>query len=179
MRKGTMNTSDDYNKDRKDISARPDWDEYFMSIAHVVKTRANCASRKIGSLLVRDKQIISTGYNGTPRGIKNCDEGGCERCMARVRGEIKSGEGLKNCACCHAEENAIIQAALHGIRTEGATLFTTFTPCTQCAKMIINAGVKKVVAEEDYPDDLGTTLLNGAGITLIKITLENKKQNGS
>jgi len=143
---------------------RPDWDEYFMNIAHVVKARANCASRKIGSILVRDKQIISTGYNGTPRGIKNCDQGGCERCAARVRGEIKSGEGLKNCACCHAEENAIIQAALHGKTTEGATIYCTHSPCIICAKMLANAKISRFVTFGDYPDKEYIELFRELGI---------------
>ncbi|MBS3054144.1 MAG: cytidine/deoxycytidylate deaminase family protein [Candidatus Aenigmarchaeota archaeon] len=144
---------------------RPDWDTYFMNIAQQVAARANCIRRQIGAVLVRDKQIISTGYNGTPRGIKNCFEGYCARCASSA----PSGTSLDKCSCCHAEENAIVQAARHGMRTEGATLYTTFTACTQCAKMIINAGIKKVVAKEDYPDDLGTRLLKEAGVELIRV----------
>lgn len=143
---------------------RPDWDEYFMNVAHVVRRRSNCITRQIGAILVQGKQIISTGYNGTPQGIKNCNEGGCSRCAERTI--ETSGQKLDYCVCSHAEENAIVQGALHGIKTEGATLYTTFTPCTTCAKMIINAGIKKIVAMEDYPDDLGTKLLKEAGIHL-------------
>lgn len=146
-------------------SKRPGWDEYFMGIAAAVAERANCSRRQIGAVLVKDKQIISTGYNGTPVGIKNCNEGGCGRCSS----DAPSGTALEKCSCCHAEENAIVQAARHGMRTEGATLYTTFTACTQCAKMIINAGLKKVVAMHDYPDDLGTKLLKDADIELVRL----------
>ncbi len=142
--------------------ARPSWDEYFMGVAHAVKERANCTRRKVGAIIVKGKQVISTGYNGTPAGVRNCDEGGCDRCASSV----PSGSDLDKCACCHAEENAIVQAARHGMNTEGSTLYTTFTACTQCAKMIINAGIARVVAEEQYPDDLGTQLLKEAGVKL-------------
>ena len=146
--------------------ARPDWDTYFIGVAHAVKERASCTRRKVGAIIVKDKQIVSTGYNGTPTGVKNCEEGGCARCAS----DAPSGTALEKCACCHAEENAIVQAARHGMSTEGATLYTTFTACTQCAKMIINAGIKRVVAEQQYPDDLGTKLLKEAGIKLDRIS---------
>ncbi len=145
---------------------KPSWDEYFMNVAHTIKGRSSCLTRQIGAIIVRDKRIISTGYNGTPAGIRNCNEGGCPRCSARVEGKIESGKELEKCTCSHAEENAVVQAALHGISTKGTTLYTTFTTCTQCAKIIINAGIKKVVAEHPYPDDLGTALLKEAGIEL-------------
>ncbi len=135
-----------------------------MNVAHAVKERANCIRRKVGAIIVKEKQIVSTGYNGTPAGTKNCNEGGCERCAS----DVPSGTSLDKCACCHAEENAIVQAARHGMNTQGATMYTTFTACTQCAKMIINAGIKRVISEEDYPDDLGTKLLKEAGIELSK-----------
>lgn len=148
--------------------ARPSWDEYFMNIAEAVKLRSNCLSRPKGAILVKNKQIISTGYNGTPRNVKNCNEGGCKRCMDRKEGRINSGEDLDKCACNHAEENAIVQAAFHGASTEGATMYTTHTPCTTCAKMIINAGIARVVSEADYPVELGTELMKEAGIELEK-----------
>lgn len=144
---------------------RPDWDTYFMNIAEAAASRANCTRRQIGAVLVKDKRIISTGYNGTPMGTKNCFEGGCSRCASSV----PSGSNLDKCSCCHAEENAIVQAALHGMQTKDATLYTTFTACTQCAKMIINAGIRKVVAKKDYPDDLGTALLKEAGVELVRL----------
>lgn len=145
--------------------AKPNWDEYFMNVAHAVKERASCSRRKVGAILVKEKQIISTGYNGTPAGTKNCNEGGCGRCAS----DAPSGKELDKCACCHAEENAIVQAARHGMNTAGATMYTTFTSCVQCAKMIINAGIRKVVSEADYPDDLGTKLLKEAKVELVKL----------
>jgi dCMP deaminase len=141
---------------------RPDWDAYFMMVAHAVKERADCTRRKVGAILVKDRQIISTGYNGTPSGLKNCTEGGCERCNSN----IPSGKDLDKCSCSHAEENTIVQAARHGIHTEGSTMYTTLTSCTPCSKMMINAGIKRIVAEEKYPDDLGTKLLKEAGINM-------------
>jgi len=150
---------------------KPTWDEYFMNVSHAVKARADCKRRQVGAILVKGKQIISTGYNGTPRGLKNCSEGGCDRC-ASDENQHPSGKDLDKCACSHAEENAIVQAALHGMSTEGATLYTTNSPCTICAKMIINAGIKKIVAGGKYPDELGTKLLKEAGIELV--VLENK-----
>jgi dCMP deaminase len=146
---------------------RPSWDEYFMNVAHAVKARADCTRRQVGAILVKGKQIISTGYNGTPRGLKNCSEGGCERCNSD-ESQHPRGKDLDKCACSHAEENTIVQAALHGMSTDGATLYTTDSPCTICAKMIINAGIKKIVAGGEYPDDLGTELLKEAGIELVK-----------
>ncbi|MFA5687960.1 MAG: dCMP deaminase family protein [Kiritimatiellales bacterium] len=125
---------------------RPGWDEYFMDIAHVVKSRANCSRRKVAAVIVRDKRIVSTGYNGTPRGIKNCDEGGCARCSS----DAPSGQSLGDCVCCHAEENAIVQAAYHGISVKGGTLYCTNSPCLMCTKMIINAGIAEVVYDEEY-----------------------------
>lgn len=145
---------------------RPDWDHYFMNIAEAVKLRSTCLSAKKGSVIVKDKQIISTGYNGSPKGITHCNEGGCQRCTSRHLGKIKSGEYSEPCVCAHTEENAIVQAAYHGISTNGATLYTTFTPCTNCAKMIINAGIREVVSKTTYPDDVGTKLLKEAGVKL-------------
>jgi dCMP deaminase len=125
---------------------RPDWDTYFMNIANVVATRGNCSRRKVAALIVKDLRIISTGYNGTPRGVKNCFEGGCPRCAS----DTPSGTNLGDCVCCHAEENAITQAAYHGISVNKALLYCTLTPCLLCAKMIINAGIIEVVYGEEY-----------------------------
>lgn len=146
---------------------RPTWDEYFMEMAHVAKKRATCLSRQVGAVLIKDNRVVATGYNGTPTGTRHCNEGGCERCKNKMEGSVISGSDLSNCACCHAEENAIVQAALHGVGTKGTTMYTTFTPCTLCAKMIINAQIKKIVAGETYPDDLGTRLLKEASVELI------------
>jgi dCMP deaminase len=125
---------------------RPDWDTYFMDIAHVVARRSNCCRRQVAALIVLEKRIISTGYNGTPRGIRNCSEGGCKRCA----GKSKSGADLGDCVCCHAEENAIVQAAYHGISVRGGTIYATISPCLMCAKMVINAGLEEVVYEHEY-----------------------------
>ena len=143
--------------------SRPSWDRYFMDIAHVAASRSNCSRRQVAAVVVRDKQIISTGYNGTPRGIKNCSEGGCPRCSS----DVPSGQGLHQCLCSHAEENAIVQAAYHGIAVKGATLYTTYSPCLLCAKMIINAGIVEVVYHEHYSiDDVSTRLLHEAGVAV-------------
>lgn len=143
---------------------RPSWHEYFMSIAQVAATRSNCIKRRIGAIIVRDKQIISTGYNGTPKGIRNCDEGGCPRCWSF--GE--SGSGLGECICVHAEENAIVQAACNGISIMNSTLYSTFCPCSYCAKSIINAGIKCVVFQDAYPlDDVSRRMFKEAGVELL------------
>jgi len=128
------------------VVKRPTWDVYFMNIAHVVATRSNCTRRHVAAVIVKENRIISTGYNGTPRGVRNCFEGGCKRCA----GETPSGADLHECICSHAEENAITQAAYHGIAVAGAILYTTTSPCLTCAKMIINAGIAEVVYEEEY-----------------------------
>ena len=144
---------------------RQSWDDYFMSIAHAVKGRSSCARRQVGAVVIKEKQIISTGYNGTPRGVKNCNEGGCERCNTPTD-SVPSGTSLDRCSCSHGEENAIVHAALHGMNTNGAALYTTNTPCTTCAKMIINAGIKKIVSGAPYADVLGEKLLREAGVEL-------------
>jgi dCMP deaminase len=125
---------------------RPDWDEYFMDIAHVVSKRGNCCRRKVAAVIVSDRRIISTGYNGTPRGIENCFEGGCPRCAS----DAPSGASLDECICAHAEENAIVQAAYHGIAVKDSSLYCILSPCLMCTKMIINAGIKEVVYETEY-----------------------------
>ena len=145
---------------------KPGWDEYFMSIAKVVSTRSSCMKRHIGAIIVRDKRIVSTGYNGTPRGIKNCDEGGCTRCNSFAG----SGTKLDECLCSHGEENAIVQAAYHGISIKGATIYTTFSPCLLCAKMIINSGIVEVVYNSDYPlGEAAMELLKEAGVIVKQI----------
>ena len=119
---------------------RPDWDTYFMELANVVATRSNCSRRHVGAVIVRNRHILSTGYNGT------CLEGGCPRCA----GKTKSGEHLDECLCVHAEQNAICQAAQHGHAIEGATAYVTISPCLTCAKLLINAGIKEVVYSGEY-----------------------------
>lgn len=142
---------------------RPNWDEYFMEIANVVALRSNCSRRHVAAVIVKDKRIISTGYNGTPRGIRNCCEGGCPRCSS----EAPSGTGLTECLCSHGEENAIVQAAYHGIAVKDSTLYTTYSPCLLCAKMIINAGIREVVYKERYTiDGTARKILIEAGVKI-------------
>ena len=142
---------------------RPSWDEYFMNIAKVVAMRSNCIKRKVAAIIVKDKRVISTGYNGTPRGAKNCNEGGCPRCNSMAA----SGTALEECLCCHGGENAITQAAYHGTSLKGATLYTTFSPCLLCTKMIINSGISEVVYNKDYPlNNRAQSLLRECGVLL-------------
>ena len=148
-------------------NSRPDWDNYFMEIARVAASRSNCCRRHVAAVVVKDRRIISTGYNGTPRGIKNCSEGGCPRCNAIDA----SGKDLGECLCSHGEENAIVQAAYHGVSVKGATLYTTFSPCLMCTKMIINSGIGEVVYQGNYPFlEISLKLLQQAGVTVRKIT---------
>ena len=143
---------------------RPSWDEYFIALAQVVKSRADCLRRQVGAIIVKDFRIISTGYNGTPHKIKNCSQGGCERCQQRDKGKIKRGENEESCICIHAEQNAIIQAAYQGISTNGGTLYSTTNPCSTCAKILVNAGIVKVVCNEEHHDLGGIELLKKAGV---------------
>jgi dCMP deaminase len=143
--------------------SRPDWDEYFMSIAKVVASRSNCIKRKVAAIIVKDRRVVSTGYNGTPRGARNCNEGGCPRCS----GMAQSGAALDECLCCHGEENAITQAAYHGTSLKGTTLYSTFAPCLLCTKMIINSGIVEVVYNQEYPlNERALSLLRECGIIL-------------
>lgn len=153
-----------------EITNRPSWDRYFMDIAGVVATRSNCLSRQVAAVIVKDKRIISTGYNGTPRNTKNCNEGGCARCWARSQGTLAAGTQLEECACSHGEENAIVQASYHGVSIAEAVLYTTFSPCLMCAKMCINAGISEIVYGAEYPlNETAQKLLLEAGMTLRKL----------
>ena len=136
-----------------------------MKIATLVAERSTCLRRHVGALLVKDKHIIATGYNGAPSGLKHCAEVGC----LREKLHIPSGERQELCRGLHAEQNAIIQAALHGQDTRGATLYCTHTPCLLCAKMLINAGVKRVVVANDYPDPMAVEFLQEAGIPIERV----------
>ncbi len=147
---------------------RPEWNEYFMGIAKVVALRSNCIKRKVAAVIVKDKRIIATGYNGTPRGVKNCSEGGCPRCNSID----VAGKGLDECLCSHAEENAIVQSAYHGVNIKDAVLYTTFSPCLTCTKMIINAGIKEVVYNMEYAlTDISLKLLSEAGVQIKKLAV--------
>ncbi len=147
---------------------RPGWDEYFMNIARVVASRSNCVKRKVAAVVTKDRRIISTGYNGTPRGVRNCNEGGCPRCNRFA----PEGARLDECLCSHGEENAITQSAYHGVSLQGATLYTTFSPCLICTKMIINAGIREVVYNANYPlIEVALALLREAGVKARQLTL--------
>jgi dCMP deaminase len=144
---------------------RPHWDDYFMDITHFVATRSTCLRRHVGAVLVRDKRILSTGYNGAPSGIDHCLEVGC----LREQLGIPSGERHELCRALHAEQNAIIQAALHGVGIKGATLYCTNLPCIICSKMLINSGIRKIIYQEGYPDELAGEMLAASGMELVRI----------
>lgn len=147
---------------------RPTWDEYFMEIARLVASRSTCLRRQVGAVMVKDKNILATGYNGTPSGIRHCSEVGCLRQQMKV----PSGERHELCRGLHAEQNAIIQAAKHGVNIDGAVLYCTHSPCIICSKMLINSGVKRIVCSDGYPDPLAKAMLDEAG--LIVETMEPK-----
>ena len=143
---------------------RPSWDEYFMNIVDLVKTRSTCLRRQVGALIVKDKRILASGYNGAPVGCKHCDEVGC------IRNElnIPSGQRHEICRATHAEQNAIAQAAYSGTSIKDATMYVTTQPCVLCAKLCINAGITKIIFRGDYPDELAMELLKEAGVRVIK-----------
>jgi dCMP deaminase len=144
---------------------RPGWEEYFMQIAEVVATRSSCLRRSVGAVLVKNKQILSTGYNGVPRGMRHCEEAGC----LRDRLGIPSGERQELCRGLHAEQNAIIQAAYHGVAVNGAEVYTTLQPCVTCAKTLINAGIVAVYFRGVYPDDLSMEMFEEAETRLVRM----------
>ena len=148
--------------------ARPSWDEYFMSLARLAATRSTCLRRHVGAVIVKDRMMLSTGYNDTPRGIRNCGDGGCVRCGSTAA----AGTGLDTCLCLHAEQNAIIQAAYHGVGIAGGTIYCTHQPCLTCAKMIVNAGLVRIVYSSPYPDPVAEQLLRDAAIELLHFTVE-------
>jgi dCMP deaminase len=146
------------------VTQRPSWDTYFMNITTLVAQRSTCTRRAVGAIIVKDKRILSTGYNGAPTGIRHCLEVGCLRESLKV----PSGERHELCRGIHAEQNAIIQAAYHGVSVKDALLYCTNQPCAICAKMIINAGIKKIYYQSGYTDALAQEMLTEAGIDLIK-----------
>ena len=147
--------------------SRPSWPEYFMTIAKMVAKRSTCLRRHVGSILVKDKRILSTGYNGAPTGLKHCAEVGC----IRQNTSIPSGERHELCRGLHAEQNAIIQAAYHGISIAGSTLYCTNKPCVICSKMLINAGIVKIFYEKGYDDPLADQMITEAGIEIVRFSL--------
>ncbi len=150
---------------------RPSWDEYFSEITKQVATRSTCLRRHVGAVIVKDKRILSTGYNGAPSGLPHCDETGC----LRERLGIPSGQRQEICRGLHAEQNAIIQAALHGVAISGSDIYVTHQPCITCAKMIINAGIKRVFCLSTYPDELARSFLEDVGVEL-KIMTEDTEE---
>lgn len=152
---------------RKSIASagRPSWDEYFLEVASLVSRRATCMRRKVGAILVKDKRILATGYNGAPSGLKHCLDIGC----IREKLKVPSGERHELCRALHAEQNALIQASLYGISVKGSILYATNQPCIICAKMLINAGIKDIVIAEGYPDKMAMDFLKEAGIRVRKI----------
>ena len=150
---------------------RPSWDEYFMGIAKLTSERSTCLRRQVGAVIVMDKHIVSTGYNGAPRNIDHCeDRGGC----LREKLNIPSGERHELCRALHAEQNAIIQAATLGYSIEGGTIYVTNQPCLICAKMIINAGIRKIIVDEGYPDENAVEILAEAGLKIVMFEKEEE-----
>lgn len=143
---------------------RPSWDQYFMDITRVVASRSTCLRRQVGAVIVKDKRLLTSGYNGAPQGLAHCLEVGC----LREKMGIPSGERHELCRGLHAEQNAIVQAALHGVEIAGATIYCTHQPCAACTKMIINAGIRRVVFEKSYPDELANALIQEAGIEMLE-----------
>ena len=159
-----------YNAMRDD---RPSWETYFMDITALVAKRSTCLRRVVGAVIVKNKRILSTGYNGAPSGIKHCIDAGC----LREELDVASGERHELCRGIHAEQNAIIQAAFHGVSIKDATLFCTNLPCSICTKMIINAGIKKICYLSGYADSMSEEMLKEAGLEVIKIDTSNWEGN--
>lgn len=137
---------------------RPDWDSYFMEMAQVASKRSTCLRRSVGAVIVKNKRILATGYNGTPKGLAHCEEVGC----FREQMNVPSGKMHELCRGIHAEQNAVIQAAVHGVSVDGATLYCTHQPCVVCTKILINAGIKRIVYANPYPDELAENMMKEA-----------------
>lgn len=148
---------------------RPSWDRYFLEVTRVVATRSTCLRRQVGAVVVKDRRILTTGYNGAPSGLAHCTERGC----LREQLGIPSGQRYELCRGLHAEQNAIIQGATYGVSLLGATLYTTLEPCVTCAKMVINAGIVRVVYAQAFADDLNRELLKEAGIEVEHLASED------
>ena len=149
-----------------DDNERISWDEYFMRFAELAATRTTCLRRSVGAVIVKNKHILATGYNGAPKKVPHCkDLGGC----LREKLNVPSGERHELCRALHAEQNAIIQCAMSGQNIEGATIYITHQPCIICSKMMINAGIKRIVVREGYPDNLAKQILSEAGLSIIML----------
>lgn len=145
---------------------RPSWDEYYMEMAELAAKRSTCLRRNVGAVIVKDNHAVATGYNGAPKGLKHCGEiSGC----LREQLNVPSGQRHELCRALHAEQNAIIQAAAMGHSVEGGTIYITHQPCAICSKMIINAGIKRIVVKEGYPDDMAVEILAEAGLKTVKL----------
>ena len=158
-------------KMKREKDGRPGWDEYFLGIAKLVSMRSTCLRRKVGALVVKDRRILATGYNGTPSGIKHCSQAGC----MREKLKVPSGERHELCRGLHAEQNVLLQASLHGVSLKGSSIYVTNQPCIICAKMIINAGIKEVVMGDHYPDAMAQEFLKEAKIKLRKAECRMEK----
>lgn len=145
---------------KKRVHQRPAWDEYFLEMAGLVAKRSTCLRRSVGAILVKDKRILATGYNGAPKGLAHCLDVGC----LREKLKIPSGQRHELCRALHAEQNALIQASLYGISVKGSTLYATCQPCVICAKMLINAGIIEIVIADGYPDKMAMDFLQQAKI---------------
>ncbi len=153
---------------------RPDWGPYFMEIARIVSMRSTCLRRNVGAVIVKDKRILASGYNGAPSGLKHCIEVSC----LREKMNIASGERHELCRGLHAEQNAIIQAAYHGVSINGAQLYCTHLPCSICIKMLINAGIQEIYYDEGYPDDLSLNMIKESDIPLTKLDRKKPVSSG-
>ncbi|MFA7077941.1 MAG: cytidine/deoxycytidylate deaminase family protein [Syntrophomonas sp.] len=154
------------------IYTRPSWDEYFLELAELVASRSTCLRRHVGAVLVRKERIIATGYNGAPRGLGHCLEIGC----LREELDIPSGHRYELCRGVHAEQNAIINAAYYGVSTEDTVLYCTNQPCIICARILINAGISKVVHRGNFKDDLAMQFMQEAGIDVVQIPCKEKRE---
>jgi dCMP deaminase len=144
--------------------SRPDWDSYFMEFAKLAESRSTCRRRRVGAVVVKDRMILATGYTGAPKGVRHCTEIGCLRQQMKV----PSGQRHELCRGLHAEQNAIVQAAFHGVSIRGGTMYCTFRPCVICVKMIINAGLKRVLYLGHYQDELVQAMVDDAGLEMVQ-----------
>jgi dCMP deaminase len=151
---------------------RPSWDDYFMDITRLVAKRSTCMRRAVGAIIVKDRRVLATGYNGAPSNVRHCAEAGC----LRQQMDVPSGQRHELCRGIHAEQNAIIQAAYHGVSIKGAALFCTNLPCSICAKMIINAGIVRIVYESGYADSLSSEMLTEVEMELVKMSSHQSEE---
>jgi dCMP deaminase len=144
---------------------RPSWDTYFMKMAELAAERATCLRRQVGAVLVKDRQILATGYNGAPKGINHCEKTGC----LREEKNVPSGERHEICRGVHAEQNLVAQAAVHGVKTEGSTVYCTDQPCIICTKLLMNAGIDKIYYKHSYEDKFSRKLLKESDVKLVQL----------